>query len=222
MILITRPLSVALGTKKKLESIGYEARIFSLLEIEYLSPVTNIDANYILITSTNAIHALGPLIGFGKNKKILAIGRKTAKACELLGFNIHTVFENSYELLNDIDKTISKEKKILYLSSNHISSNLDIALRDKGFEVERVICYKSNAVSALPSNWVAGINIVMFYSPRTAEVFAQLNKENIKHITAVCISYNTAEKIKYSGFKKVITAKRPNEEMMIEALKYAE
>ena len=214
MILITRPITAAKHILSRIKGLGLKAKHYPLLEIKPEPFTLNSDYDYILISSSNALYALGTV----SKKPAIVIGQKTAARVEQIGFNVEHIFTDSYEIIQKITGKIIKDARILYLSGNHISSDLDLKLKVMGYTLTRIVVYKSIAKTELPESILEAVDIIVFYSPRTAEIFASLNHSDLTDIIAICISSKTAQKLKGCNFKEIAVANAPNEEEIIKSI----
>lgn len=221
MILITRPLENSIRTLKKLEALGLTGKIFPLLEINFdRLAIQNIDFNaaeIIVVTSQSAYKALKNFkISF--NKPVLVVGQRTGELLKDSGYNIRAIRNTASELLDYIERNISRNKKLLYLSGDHIASDLDTKLLELGFNLERKIIYSSVAVKAMPESILQNVDKILFYSPRTAKIFTEVCPNKLDTVSAVCISNNTAKMLNNLKLKAVYVVQSPTEKDMLDLL----
>ncbi len=98
-------------------------------------------------------------------------------------------------------------------------------LEQAGFTVRGEILYDATATDVLPPEAVAalrdgGLDAAMFFSPRSAAVFAGLvRKAGLEsacgRIEALCISQATADALGTLAIRAVRIAKRPNQAAML-------
>ncbi len=208
MILITRPIKQAIATQQELELRGYNSVIYPLLEIHPESfevDFSKYDA--VIITSQNAAEIVLPKIN---NIPLFLVGAESATI--LHDKNIQCVAQDARELLEKV-KTYPY-KNYLYLSGDHISTRIDQQL-----QAERIVIYKSVAVTKLPKDILEYITCVLFYSARTAETFAKLiGNYNLNKCKALCISQKTADQIANLNWKSVEVSKKPDENSLLKLL----
>lgn len=202
MILITRPQKQALKTKELFESHGYTCKIFPLMKIQYDWDALNIIGQYSSVIVTS-IHAAKVIVksGFFTAAKFYVVGEKVA----------HYLSKHHYEIVEcaPTSATLKTPKhSIIHISGDYIA-------HDFGFD--RIAVYSSFAVTAMPNDLLNDVDIVMFYSPRTARIFKKLTPP-LKNISAICISFNTALPLKDLDFKQIYIAENPTEQSMLKLL----
>ena len=217
MILITRPIEQADSTQKKLSKLGFESKICPLLEIMKLDHLGIVDHSYdaIIITSQHAAQvALN--IPWLKEKKAFLVGTKSAKI--LNGFDIKYVAKDSTDLLKHLQIALPAKSKLLFICGDFIADNLDTKLKKAGFKLTKSVVYKSVGVTSLDPETLSGITKILFYSPRTAEIFLNVYQGDTSKIEAVCISNKTAEILSETKFQSVRVSEEPNEDSMLKLL----
>lgn len=218
-VLVTREAQASAFTAAQVNALGFEAVVCPLIEIEpveYALP-KNFEPDYLLVTSLNAAKLAATDLRY---IPCLVVGDKSAKYLASKGFNVIGVCEDASHLLSSL-RAKGGDKKFLYLSGNHIATNIPKALTSMGHTVKRVVVYKSNILSTLDSKLLKDLSLATFYSPRTAEAFSKLCKgQNLSHITAICLSEAVAKGLEDLQFKEVLVAKEPNENNLLNALPY--
>lgn len=217
MILITRPIEQSESTQKKLSKLGFESRVCPLLEIMKLDHPDIIDHSYdaIIITSQHAAQvALG--IQWLKDKKAFLVGTKSAKI--LNGFDIKYVAKDGTDLLKHLQINLPTKSKLLFICGDFIADHLDTKLKKVGFRLTKSVVYKSVGVTALDPEILNGVKKILFYSPRTAEIFLKVYNGSTTEFEAICISSKTAESLSGKSFKSIKIAEEPNEDSMLKLL----
>ncbi|MFI4983584.1 MAG: uroporphyrinogen-III synthase [Rickettsiales bacterium] len=202
MILITRPVKQAEKTKKLLATMGYACKIFPLLKIEYLWDALTGVGEYpnVIVTSVHAAKVIIKAKRF-VTANFYVVGQKVA---DLLTSNNYTITRLA---LRACELNIA-DSNVVYISGDHIATD---------FACPRIVVYNSIAATALPSDLLIGITTILFYSPRTAKVFRNLQPA-LKNIKAICISFNTAIMLKDLNFHKILIAENPTEKSMLKLL----
>lgn len=212
MILLTRPYEDSKTTAQKLKNMGHETHIMPMFEVEDITteiPNKNFDA--IVITSRHSARTAKNLSWISKTKQFV-VGEKTA----IILPSPYMVAQNSSDLLSTMQNELPKGAKILYLTGDHIADNFDQKLIDSGFELTTQQVYKTIATTInqqIPDD----ISHILFFSPRTAELFSANIQDSI-NAQALCISQNTANKLRQNQFKSVIIAPEPTEESLLSLL----
>ncbi len=223
-VLITREANSCGTTAKAVKALGFEPILHPLIEIEqvaYNIP-TDFTPNYIIITSINAARVAlneDSLL----NSPFLVVGEKSAEYLSNNGLNVEAVYADSAALLRDISK-YAPGIDFLYLSGDHTATDLPASLAKLGHSTRRVIVYKSKKVEQFDVNALSGIDIVTFYSPRTARIFYEHITTESAHvkltgITAVCLSPNIAKVLGDITFKSIRIAETPEEESLLKVLR---
>ena len=143
-ILLTRPLDDCKELILRFKSLGHK--------VSHL-PVINVDAilynepNYnefkgIIFTSANAIKNLNTS-KINKNLKCFCVGSTTEKLARASGFQNVIAADGNVRALKELilQNHDKKDGKILYVSGELISFNLEEDLRKEGYEIIRIINY---------------------------------------------------------------------------------
>lgn len=215
MILLTRPIENSKKTAAKLLKLGLKSKILPVLKIDYFHKsdlqIEKFDA--VLITSKHAAKNVykSPYL---RNIPLFIVGEKVAEYFK--ANNSKYIFKNSDELLNLIRSNLKSGSRILYICGNFIANSLDFKLENLGYEITKEEVYKSTPTDekTLPKD----INKILFYSPKTAEIFSSKFKEQLSQIEAICISKNTANNLNKNQFKNIKVAIEPTEESIFELL----
>ena len=225
-VLITRPYKLAINSQIKIKALGINSIIIPMIKIRYCNvKIYNDDYKYIILTSQNAVQSIdiNPWI---RKKTIIVVGNKTKenlleKNCTDILFCQH----NARLLIKLIEKRIDRFSKILYLCGNHLAYDLVQTLAEKKYKIFSRIVYQSLALMSLVDIQIYKIykliNIILFYSPRTAEIFAHLCQKYhlpMKHKIAICISARCATKILDLNWKEIKIASQSNEDNMLNLL----
>jgi uroporphyrinogen-III synthase len=95
-----------------------------------------------------------------------------------------------------------------------------------GFVLRRTVLYRVDAADNLPLEAATAlrqgaVDVALFYSSRSARVFAALaarDKIPLSGVTAVCISPATAAALAGGAFAAIRIAARPNQEALLACL----
>lgn len=226
-ILLTRPYNLALNSRDQIVNLGKKAEIVPLIKIKHLNKKI-IDSNfqYIILTSQNAVLFFQENFWM-KDKIILTVGDVTKNL--LMQLNCKKVFlceKDVSSLINSICEMIDRTSNILYISGDHLTCDLNKELEYHGYNnITSLVIYKSQAVKSLTEGQITKINkdidIIMFYSSRTAEIFFNLSQKYnffTDDKIAICISKKCAQHISHLKWKDIKIANYPNENNMMELL----
>ena len=161
-ILITRPQGKGAALAQQLEQAGYQASLFPVLKIDYLTPSNNelsplFDADKIIFISQDAVIGLAQLKpNINIKAQFYAIGQKTAD----------TIYE-LFGVRAAVPKTFDSEgllalKTLEQIEGSHVvlvkgqDGRPDIAktLKERGAFLNHCIVYKRSAVEGLVSDWI--------------------------------------------------------------------
>jgi uroporphyrinogen-III synthase len=229
--LITRPTSDAETTYSELEEIGVASFIEPMLHVNYLEPKIKINTEKIIITSGHAARALSNI---AKDIKIIAVGKHTEQVAMELGFtDIEHADGDSKALVDFIKAKYSPPNdSFIYAAAPITAGNLQEGLQKCGFNIRKIEVYEALPAEKLSDECITKLkqqafDLIVFYSPRTAEVFASLITKHALEQTlittrAFCLSKNVAEPIKKLQFAKINVAKKPENQYLLELIyKYA-
>ena len=225
-ILITRPLIDSEDLMGKLFSLGHKILHIPTLKISAanVSPVDEKKYDAFIFTSANAIRNL-KLINQDTSKICFCVGSITEKILRQKGYNNTISAGGNISALKNIilnSDQIDKKKSIAYFCGDYISSNLDIELKNEGFQVNKIINYTSEKITDLNEENNNIINnhppdIIFIYSKRSAESFIEIVKKYslnglMTESRVLCISEKVLGVFKNLGWKKLEVFK-PGEEL---------
>lgn len=215
-VLVTRPEPDARGEADALRARGYEPVLAPLLEIEFLKgvPLDLDGAQAVVITSRNALRALAdhPQREEVAALPLFAVGEATAWAGRQFGFSEVTIGPGTGAGLPPIiRREVHPEKgPLVHIGAEKVAFDLQGALEEDGFELRRVVLYRSHPVETLPDAVVGDlasgeISRVLLLSPRTARTFARLAQHHgvvteTKGLVCYCLSKAIAEAVAPLGF----------------------
>ena len=227
-IVITRPKEDSLYLIERLKKLGHMVTHLPVIKIEKLETEKINFQNYkaVIFTSSNAIKFLN-VDKFDSKIKCYCVGKTTEFAAKQAGFI------NTYSSEGTVDSLIeliirsfeNKSGKLLYLSSEFISKDLDIDLINAGFTVDRVSNY-----TTLPVEKIDKITLDFFkkkspdaiyvYSLKSAKnLFNLINKYSllniVTHSNLMCISGKVLLVLKQIKWKKVFIFSPGEEEFLL-------
>jgi len=227
-IVITRPLEDSLEIIKNLNIANHVVTHLPLINIKKILH-QNIDFNNykgIVFTSSNAIKFLDTK-NIAKNIQCFCVGEATEKKAKSFGFyNAISAGGNVDALLELIIRTFDKNSgKLLYVSSEFISKELDLDLEKKGYTVNRVINYTSEPVNYIEPNTINFIrknipDVIFIYSEKSAINLKDLIKKYslvdvMIQSNLMCISKKTSKVLEFIKWKKVIFFNPGEEEFFL-------
>jgi uroporphyrinogen-III synthase len=230
-ILITRPEDVAIGLAKKLKASGHQVLIDPLLKITPTNPVLPSLTSFqgVITTSRQAICCLAHLT----NKRrfpLWCVGKESARVATQLGFqNIHSAAGSAMHLLGVLEKTIPVNgPPLLHAAGDVVRVDLVHLLQEKGIAAERLVLYKTEEATRLSVESCQAIlcgtlDVVLFYSPRTAGIFQGLCRaanlqDKCRELTAACLSPAIAKEIEGLPWRDIRIAEETTTDGLLAAL----
>ena len=200
-IVITRPKEDSLYLIENLIKLGHAVTHLPVIKIEKLKTKKINLLNYqaIIFTSSNAIKFMN-IEKFNSKIKCFCVGRATELTARQAGFvNTYTSEGTVDSLIELIMRSLdSKLGKILYLSSEFISKDLDKDLISAGYAVDRISNYTSLPVEEINKKTLDFFekkppDVIFIYSSRSAKnLFNLINKHSLLNVVTqsnlMCIS----------------------------------
>ncbi|MGK9231109.1 uroporphyrinogen-III synthase [Inquilinus limosus] len=229
--LVTRPLEEAERFAEAMRDRGLDPVIAPVLEIEPIDPgpIALDDVQAVLATSRNGIDAFARRVA-RRDLPVLAVGDATAELARTLGFQeVASAAGDGADLAELARARLDPAAGVLlHPSGEDVARDLSALLSPAGFTVRRIVLYRARpatelppaAVEALADPRLAG---VVFFSPRTAKVFATLAaRVDLTHrlagLTAVCLSPAVAQALDPSPWRAVRIADRPDSPSLLARL----
>lgn len=233
-VLITRPEDDARALAKTLGARGVDSMIASVISIqnkkdaaEQVADLAGVQA--LVFTSANGVRAFAQAAD-RRDINVIAVGQVTAKAAWDEGFrDIETADGDVTALAQLVWREHKPEKgALLHVAGSHVAGDLKGLLEQAGFIYRRAVLYEAVVARSLSADAAAAflggdIDGVLFYSPRTADLFAQLAKAGgiaggLGSAVAYCLSAAVAEAAKKVAWKDVRVAARADEASLLALL----
>ena len=227
-VLLTRPLEDSLELIKRLKDKGFTVSHLPLIKINKLNypKLNSSEYKIIVFTSSNAIRNLDTK-DFDKNILCFCVGDATEKTAKQKGF--HNTFSaggnvrNLRELiLQNLEK---KTEKILYISGELVSYDLDKDLIKEGLNVQRLISYSVSHIESLSSDFISELkkkipDIVYIYSQNSAVSFLNLIKkyeldDYWMKTNLMCIGEKSSSVLNELKWKKIFLFNPGEEEFLL-------
>ena len=227
-VLFTRPIDDTKDLILKFQSLGHivsSIPVISIKKKEY-SKIDFSSFKGIIFTSSNAIKFLDTKL-LDKNIKCFCVGNATELLAKEKGFqNIFSAEGNVNNLKEIILQNFkSSEGKLLYISGETITFELDKFLISEGLKVERVINYSSFPVEKFNEILIDDLknnvpDIVYIYSQNSAISFKNLIKNyNLQNhwmnTNLMCISEKTSSVLNDIKWKKIFLFNPGEEEYLL-------
>jgi len=227
-ILLTRPLEDCSEMILKFKSLGHQVSHLPLLNIEKINyeEINFSDYGGIIFTSANAVKYLDNN-KLNKNIICFCVGNLTEKKARSAGFQNTIAAEGNVLNLKELilQNYMSKDRPLLYISGEIISTDLDQQLLDEGYSVKRIRNYKVNHNEKFNENFIKELkvnipDIVYVYSQNSASSFLNFIKiyqtENIwMNTNLMCIGEKTSSILNEIKWKKIFLFNPGEEEFLL-------
>jgi uroporphyrinogen-III synthase len=227
-ILLTRPLEDSHELILKFQSLGHEVSHLPLINIEGLKYKT---LNYsefkgFIFTSSNSIKFLD-IKNIDKNITCFCVGSATEKKARSVGFQNVFAADGNVDNLKELIllNFNSYEGKLLYVSGEIISSNLDHDLALSGYTIERVVNYRANPIEKYDEDFIEKLKLNMpeityIYSQNSAINFLKVIKdyqlESLwMNTNLMCIGEKTSSILNEIKWKKIFLFNTGDEEYLL-------
>ena len=227
-ILLTRPLEDSHEMILKFQSLGHQISHLPLIDIEGLKYKS---LNYskfkgIIFTSSNSVKFLD-IKSIEKKTACFCVGSFTEKKARNAGFqNVFAADGNVNNLKELILQNFNpSDGKLLYISGEMISGNLDKQLISSGYTIERVINYRANSIEKYDEKFIEKLKLKMpdityVYSLNSAINFLKVIKnyqlETLwMNTNLMCISEKTSSILNEIKWKKIFLFNPGEEEFLL-------
>ena len=231
-IVITRPKEDSLYLIENLIKLGHVVTHLPVIKIEKLETKKINLLNYqaVIFTSSNAISFMN-IKKFNSKIKCFCVGKVTEFAAKQAGFtNTYTSGGTVNSLIELIIRTLdSKSGKLLYLSSEFISRDLDKDLINEGYAVERISNYTSLPIEEIDEKTLSFLkknppNVIFIYSSKSAKnLFKLINKYSLLNVVTqsnlMCISEKVLLVLKQIKWKKKFIFSPGEEEFLLDKIR---
>ena len=227
-ILFKRPIEDCSEMIIKFKSLGNQVSHLPLLRIDKVNyeQINFSDFKAIIFTSANAVKFLN-LEKINKNILCFCVGSATEKKARSVGFqNVFAAEGNVNNLKELILQNFNlSQGRLLYISGEAIFSNLDQQLISKGYNVKRVINYRSSPIVKYDEKFIEKLKlkmpeIVYVYSQNSAINFLKVIKnyqlENLwLNTNLMCIGEKTSSILNEIKWKKIFLFNPGEEEFLL-------
>ncbi len=230
-VLITRSGADAESLAGQLGERGFESLIEPLLHIQnrHVAAPDFSNVQAIIITSSNGVRALAQATE-RRDLRVLAVGESSARTAREAGFSKVESADGDVPALGDlIEKSLDAKAGVLFHAAGaDLAGDLERRVEAAGFTYRRQVLYQAVAPRSLSPAAVAAIKdgsveAVLFYSPRTAEIFHRLARKariikGCRQMTAYCLSPNVAAAARKIPWRDIRVASRPAEARLLSLL----
>lgn len=212
-LIVTRPRRDGERTQAALLEAGHRAILAPLLEIHRIpGPELSLGGISALIaTSANAVEALAARTQC-RDLPLFVVGPHSAAVAREAGFStVYSGHGGADALVPHILQRLPPGKSVLFHAAPAQSAGtLEVELSRHGYRLQREVLYEARAVRTLPHAAADSLSAgsadgALFYSPRSARIFARLVTEaglapRCRGLHAFCISAKAAQALAHLPF----------------------
>ena len=227
-VLLTRPLEDSIDLIKRFKDKGFTVSHLPLIKIDKLDypKLNSSEYKIIVFTSSNAIRNIDTK-DFDKKSLCFCVGDATEKTAKQKGFyNTFSAGGNVKNLRELILQNLEKKtEKILYVSGELVSYDLDKDLIKEGLNVQRLINYSVSHVEDISFDFLRQLkkkipDIVYIYSQNSAVSFLNLMKkyeldDYWMKTNLMCIGEKTSSVLNELKWKKIFLFNPGEEEFLL-------
>ncbi len=179
--LVTRPREEANAIVQALAAREVSALIEPMMQICFRGAALDLaGVQAVLCTSANGVRALA-LACSGRDVPLFAVGDATAARARAEGFTaVESAGGDAADLARLVaDRLRPRNGPLLHVCGSAVAGNLVGELGASGFAVESSVLYEARPVPALSAAAIRALDageiaFALFFSPRTAAIFARL------------------------------------------------
>lgn len=218
-VAITRAQPEAEATAARVRAMGAEPVQAPLLIIgprSFDADIRGVQA--LLFTSANGVRAFAAASSV-RDRAVFTVGDSTADAARAAGFADVRSANGEVSALAALarDRLDPARGTLLHLSGADIAGDLVGMLSAAGFRAERRIAYSARAADAPPPALAGPLDLILFHSPRAAEIFLRFGAPGAAALTAACLSPAVAAVAAPARWSRLIVAPAPREDALLEA-----
>ena len=227
-ILLTRPLEDIQELILKFQELGHVVSHMPVIIIEKVNykSINFSEFSGIIFTSSNAIKYLDTRI-IDKNKICFCVGSATEKKARSVGFQNAISADGNVNNLKELilQNFNPSSGKLLYISGEVTTNDLDQDLISNGYNVKRIINYTTRSIENIDEKFIEKLkqkmpDIVYIYSQNSALSFLKLIKNyNLSdfwmNTNLMCISEKTSSILNEIKWKKIFIFSPGEEEFLL-------
>ena len=227
-ILLTRPLEDCSEIILKFKSLGHQVSHLPLLNIDKVNydEINFLDYAGIIFTSSNAVKFLD-VKKIDKKLLCFCVGSVTEKKARSVGFQNVIAAEGNVANLKELvlQNFNQKSGKLIYVSGEIVSVDLDQQLLKEGYNVKRIVNYRTNHNEKFDENFIEELksnmpDMVYVYSQNSALSFLKFIKiyqlENLwMNTNLMCIGEKTSSILNEIKWKKIFLFNPGEEEYLL-------
>ena len=227
-ILLTRPLKDSHELILRFQKLGHDVSHLPLIKIEKKDheKLNFSDYKGIIFTSSNSINFLDIKL-IDKKINCFCVGSATEKNARSNGFlNVYSAdgsVRNLKELI--LQNYNSSDGKLLYVSGETVSTNLDEELITEGYSIKRIVNYVARPVEKIDETFIDQLKlkmpeIVFIYSQNSAISFLNIIKNHQlvdlwMNANLMCLGEKTSSILNEIKWKKIFLFNPGEEEFLL-------
>ena len=227
-ILLTRALDDCTEMIIKFKSLGHQVSHIPLLKIDKVDyeQINSLDFKGIIFTSANSIKFLD-LKSIDKNLLCFCVGSATEKKARSVGFQNVIAAEGNVENLKELimQNFNQKDGNLIYISGETVSVDLDHQLSREGYNIKRVINYRTTHNQRFDDEFVKELKLkipdmVYVYSQNSALSLLNFIKMHQSeslwmNTNLMCIGEKTSSILNEIKWKKIFLFNPGEEEFLL-------
>ncbi len=227
-ILLTRPLNDCSDLIIKFKELGHTVSHLPLIKIKKMQheEININDFSAIIFTSSNSIKYLN-LDNINKTIKCFCIGYTTEKFARASGFQNVIAADGNVRALKELilQNHDKKDGKIIYVSGELITFDLDKDLSNEGYEIIRIINYSVEHNNEIKDDFIEELkknipDIVYVYSENSSKSFLNIIKkyqliDSWMNTNLMCIGEKTSSVLNEVKWKKIFLFSPGEEEFLL-------
>ena len=227
-ILLTRPLKDSHELILRFQKLGHDVSHLPLIKIEKKDheELNFSDYKGIIFTSSNSINFLDTK-SIDKKINCFCVGSATEKNARSNGFlNVYSAdgsVRNLKELI--LQNYNSSDGKLLYVSGETVSTNLDEELITEGYSIKRIVNYVAEPIEKIDETFIDKLKlkmpeIVFIYSQNSAISFLNIIKNHQlvdlwMNANLMCLGEKTSSILNEIKWKKIFLFNPGEEEFLL-------
>ena len=227
-ILLTRPLEDCTEMIIKFKSLGHQVSHIPLLTLDKVDyeKINSLNFKGIIFTSANSIKFLD-LKSIDKNTLCFCVGSSTEKKARGVGFQNVIAAEGNVENLKELilQNFNQKDGNLIYISGETVSADLDQQLLKEGYNIKRIINYRTSHNQNFSDEFVKELKVKMpdmvyVYSQNSAlsllNFIKMYQSESLwMNTNLMCIGEKTSSILNEIKWKKIFLFNPGEEEFLL-------
>jgi len=227
-ILLTRPLEDCSEMIIKFKNLGHQVShlpLLSIVKVDY-EHINFSNFKGIIFTSANAVKFLDSK-GIDKNILCFCVGSATEKKARSIGFQNVITAEGNVKNLKELvlQNFNQKDGNLIYISGETVSVDLDQQLQNEGYNIKRVINYRTIHNQNFDDGFINELKVKMpdmvyVYSQNSASsllnfIKMQQSESLWMNTNLMCVGEKTSSILNEIKWKKIFLFNPGEEEFLL-------